>query len=118
MHMVSRIPFIPAMSLLSQRQHASGPVPAAASPLFIVQQVEAAASCFRTNLDPHTCLGDCSEHNQACTYFEESALKVIVTQQAEIHTAVAHTASVAGVLHRLSVSRTQHSILDEHTQLC
>ena len=37
MHVGSRIPF-----MLSQRQQASGPIPAAASPLFIVQQVEEA----------------------------------------------------------------------------
>ena len=42
MHVVTRILFMLAISLRSQRQQASGPVPAAASPLFIAQQVEEA----------------------------------------------------------------------------
>ena len=42
MHVVLRLPFMLALSLLSQRQHASGLTPAAAEPLFIVQQVEEA----------------------------------------------------------------------------
>ena len=66
-----------ATSLLSQRQQASGPVPAAASPLFIDQQVEEAVQ-LQVAFDPHTCLGDGCLHlraQPACIYVEESALK-------------------------------------------
>ena len=42
MHVMSGFMFMLAILLLSQRQQASGPVLAAASPLLIVQQVEEA----------------------------------------------------------------------------
>ncbi len=42
MNVLLRTPFMLAISLLSQRQLASGPVPAAAPRLLIVQQVEEA----------------------------------------------------------------------------
>ena len=42
MHVVSRIPFMLAILLLSQWQQISSPVPAAASALFIVQQIKEA----------------------------------------------------------------------------
>ncbi|DBA92575.1 TPA: hypothetical protein ACH3X1_002797 [Trebouxia sp. C0004] len=44
----------------------------------IAQSKATAASCFRANLDPHTCLGDCYLHLRAwpaCIFVEESAPK-------------------------------------------
>ena len=61
MHACSGENPVHAGNIIAQSKAIStGLVPAAASPLFIVQQVRrswAAASCFRAHLDPYFCLG-------------------------------------------------------------